>query len=143
MSPVALDVMLKEVLGEQLSPGVASFLDLFADDAVLECPFAPPGGMHRLVGRDAIAAYFRELSGVQDSDGMTLAAVHRSTGQQVAVLEYHGTARSRITGSSYPQRYVAVVQTGDGRIRLFREYWDPRPVVAAFGGPQLRVAQTP
>ena len=36
-----LDV-LKAELGARLAPGVETFLDLFAADAVPECPFAPP-----------------------------------------------------------------------------------------------------
>lgn len=142
MSPVPLGKLIAEVLDGQLSPEVETFLDLFADDAVLECPFAPAGGMRRLVGRDAISAYFAELSGVQGTDGMTLTSVYRSAGKSVTVLEYHGTARNLANGESYPQQYVAVVHTLDGNVRLFREYWDPRPVVAAFNGPQVRVEQT-
>lgn len=142
MSPAPLGDVLVEVLGDELAPGRTSFLDLFAEDGVLECPFAPPGGMHRLVGRDAITTYFTKLQEVERSDGVTVTFVHRSPGQRATVLEYHGIARNQITGERYRQRYIAMVRTGGGRIRLFREYWDPRPVVAAHDGPQLWVEPT-
>lgn len=127
-----LDILRSE-LGDRLSPEPRAFPDMFAEDGVLECPWAPEGAMRRLKGRDAIGAYFERLVAVQGSDGMTLTGSYRASDHPVTVLEYEGTARDLARGTAYPQAYVALIGTRGGRMELFREYWNGVPVVAAFG----------
>lgn len=136
MPAKSLADILKEQLGEQLAPGADAFPDFFAEDGVLECPFAPDGDMVQTIGQANIAAYFGKLKGTLGSDGTTLvAAYHGAADPTVTVLEYEATARNEHTGASYPQRYVALVKMHQGRIALYREYWNPLPVLKAFGGP--------
>lgn len=88
--------LLKAELGHRLRPGAKTVPGLFAEDGVLEGPCAPRGEMHRTVGRTAIAAY---PEGIQGSDGMTLAAAYHADGEEVAVLEYDGTAVNERNGA--------------------------------------------
>ncbi len=135
MPATSLADILKEQLGDRLAPGADTFPDFFAEDGVLECPFAPAGGMVQTTGQANIAAYLRKIKGTLGSDGMSLRAAYHGTDPAVTVLEYEGTARNEHTNAAYLQRYVAVVKTQAGRITLFREYWNPLPVIKAFGGP--------
>lgn len=128
----SLEDILVAALGDRLDPAAGSFLDMFADDGVLQCPFAPSGALHRLTGREAIVDYHRQLAAVQGSDGMVLTADHTSPGGP-ALLEYEGMVRNNRDGSTYRQKYVAVVEVDDGHLTLFREYWNPLPLVASFG----------
>jgi ketosteroid isomerase-like protein len=54
-----------DVLAERrrliLSGDADGFADLFAPDAVIEAPFAPPGAPARLEGREAIHEYSRRV----------------------------------------------------------------------------------
>ena len=128
-----LDAVLRDALGGQLGAGANDFIGMFADAGILECPFAPPGGLRRLAGRDAIADYYDRLTAIQGSDGLVLNAVHAVENDGLVLLEYQGMVRNKRNGGTYRQRYVAVVTVSGGRIMLFREYWNPLPVVASFG----------
>ncbi len=129
----SLDAILKAELGGRIAPGADTFLDMFADDGILECPFAPQGALRRLAGKQAIAAYYRRLTAVQGSDGMVLTASYAAEDRTCALLEYDGIVRNQRDGGIYRQRYLAVVTISDGRVALFREYWNPLPLVASFG----------
>ena len=133
MPALPLADLLKAELAARLAPGAGTFLDLFAEDAVLECPFAPPGSMHRVSGKKEIAAYLDQIKDSLGSDGMTLSAAFHTVDAEAAILEYSGTASNVRNGKHYAQRYIAVVKLREGRIVLFREYWNPLPVVDAFG----------
>lgn len=136
MAATSLADILKVQLGDRLAPGADAFPDFFAEYGVLECPFAPDGGMFQTTGRDNIAAYMASIKDTLGSDGTTLLAAYHGAGDpDVTVLEYEATARNKHTNAPYPQRYVAVVKMRAGRIALYREYWNPLPVIKAFGGP--------
>jgi len=128
-----LDAILREALGDQIGDEADGFIDMFADAGVLECPFAPPGALRRLAGRRAVAEYYERLTTIQGSDGMVQRAVYSVEDQGLVLLEYDGTVRNKRDGGTYRQRYLAIVAVADGRIILFREYWNPLPVVASFG----------
>lgn len=125
--------ILKAELGDQLMAEAHNFLDMFAEDGILECPYAPEGAMHQLIGKPAIASYYEKLSELQVSAGMELTGSYHAPHGSTLVLEYNGTVENKRDFTSYPQRYIAVVETRDGRLTLFREYWNPKPVVESFG----------
>ncbi len=125
--------ILKTQLADDLSPGADTFLAMFAEDGALECPFAPVGGMHRVVGKDNIAAYLASIKDVLGSDGMTLLAAYRVPENSTTILEYEGIARDLRNNKTYSQKYVALAQVHDGHLSLFREYWNPLPLLEAFG----------
>ncbi len=129
----SLDKILKSELGGRLDPAAETFLDMFAEDGVLECPFAPPSALRRLAGKAAIADYYQRLTAIQGSDGMVLTASYTAVDPAYGLLEYDGMVRNKRDGGTYRQRYLAVVTIVGGRITLFREYWSPLPLVASFG----------
>lgn len=128
-----LSHMLRIAFADQLAPPADVFVEMFADDSILECPFAPRDAMRRVAGRREIAAYYARLTTVQASDGMVLTAHHITQDPELAVLEYDGLVRNARNQNTYRQRYLAVVRVAYGRVTLFREYWNPLPLVASFG----------
>ena len=141
MATPSLTDLLQEQLGDRLAPGATAFPDFFTEDGVLECPLAPDWVMVQTTGRANIAAYLRKIKGTLGTDAPTLlAAYHGAADPAVTVLEFEATARNERTGASYPQRYVALVKLREGRIALYREYWNPLPVLQAFGGPIVAAA---
>lgn len=135
MPAVPLFDLLQAELSPRLAPGAETFVDLFTDDGVLECPFAPDGSMRQTTGKAAIGVYLGSLDGTLGSDGMTLSAAYHTEGGDTAILEYDSTACNVRPGTRYAQKYVALVKLRAGRIALFREYWNPLPVIDAFGSP--------
>jgi ketosteroid isomerase-like protein len=110
------------------------WLDLLADDAVVELPYAGDlGVLPRLEGRDAIREHF--LGVIKSFEGLTFSHIrtYPTTDPNVGVVEAHGSATITTTGRRYEQDYIMVVKGRDGRIVHYREYWNPLPVLAAFG----------
>ncbi len=110
------------------------WLGLFADDAVVEFPYAGSLGVPgRFEGLGAIRGHFVRI--LADLEGLAFSGVrrHPSADPDLAVAEVHGAARVRSTGRHYEQDYVMVVRARGGRIAHYREYWNPLPAAAAFG----------
>ena len=57
-APESFPDMLRRVLGDRLAPNCDTFVDMFAQDGILEYPFAPSGLKTHLKGQDAIIANF-------------------------------------------------------------------------------------
>ncbi|WP_437279747.1 nuclear transport factor 2 family protein [Sorangium sp. So ce375] len=110
------------------------WLDLFADDATVEFPYAPAlGAPARLEGKAAIRRYFEGI--LESFHDLELRDVRRypTTDPDVALAEVHGSATIGPARKRYEQDYVMFVATRNGRIARYREYWNPAPVVEAFG----------
>lgn len=125
--------MLREALGDRLRPDAVGFVDMLADDAVMDFPFAPPGLPARLEGRAAVADHLKRLAALIAFDRIGPASV-RATAPDVAVLEFTGLGRGLKTGAPYEQRYISVIETRDGRIARYSDYWDPLAVLRAMLG---------
>ncbi len=120
----AVKDLLVNALGSRLSPGVAGYMDLFAEDGVLETPYVAPGSTSRLQGKPAIAGFLDTLRGViRLTDFRLLAAYPAQDG--VTVLEYEGTVHLEKQSTRFQQRYIAVLQLRGGRLALWREYTNP------------------
>ena len=138
-----LEILQTQLAGD-LVPGAVTFLVMFAENDALECLFAPDGRMHRVAGRANIVAYMASTKDILGSDGMTLLATYRAPNSDTTILEYEGTARDLRNGATYPQKYIAVAKVRDGHLTLFREYWNPLPLLhtssddfqSAFGYPK-------
>ncbi len=128
-----LDAILKAEPGERLGPGADDCPDMFAEEGLLECPFAPRGALRRLSGRQAIGGCCERLAAVQGSGGMVLTASYPVEDGHHALLEHEGMVGNERDDGTYRQLHLAMVQVGDGRVTLFREYRDTLPLVAAFG----------
>ena len=126
----AVAALLVDALGSRLSPGVAGYMDLFAEDGVLETPCVAPGSTSRVDGKPAIAAFLATLRGViRLADFRLLAAYPAQDG--VTVLEYEGTVHLEKQGTQFRQRYISVLRLQEGRLALWREYSNPLAAKAA------------
>lgn len=125
--------MLRAALGDRIAADATGFVDMLADDAVMEFPFAPPGLPRRLEGRDAVAGHLAKLARLIAFDRIDPATVvARDGGTTVLAFEAAGTGVE--TGAAYDQRYLSVVTTAGGRIVQYLDYWDPLVVVRALLG---------
>ncbi len=113
---------------------VEGWLARFADDAVVEFPYAASVARPaRLEGKAAIAGYFRAAITMFQHLRFCDLRVVAGLDPDVAVLEARGSATIVATGRRYDQDYVVFVRTRDGLVVSYREYWNPLPGLEAFG----------
>ena len=102
---------------------VESYLEIYAPDAVHEFPFAPAGAVPRLVGRDAIAAYMRQLP--ERIHFGTLSDVRvRETGDEF-IIEATGHHHRIRDNAPRAISYVWFITRRDGQVTYFRDYMNP------------------
>lgn len=133
-SNISLSGLLRRTIGDRLAPDAGDFLSMCADDVVWEFPFAPPGGVGLLQGKEAVAAYLPKVGGLISVSGGKMTAVHRSTDPDVGILEFEVTGTGVGTGLPYDQRYICIVTTRDGKLVHFKDYWNPLTLLSAVGG---------
>ena len=114
------------------------WIDLWADDGVLEFPFAPPGRRSRYVGKADILAYMKavaaRMAGRVKSEGLDYFTVRPMREATTICLEMGVKGRVLETGAPYNQKYISIIETRDGKLSLFREYWNPIVSMDANGG---------
>jgi uncharacterized protein len=111
----------------------AEWAELWADDATLEFPFAPPGRQRAYHGKAEIVRYMREAAGritIDSVDGIRLFPMQDP---EVAVVELAIKGRATATNRAYDQCYVIFFETKRGKLSHYREYWNPLISIAAFG----------
>ena len=109
---------------------------VWAEDAVQEMPYAPRGVDFpaRVEGREAL---IRQYAGWPDNarnpDYTSELRFLPSADPDLVIIEYRGVTEIVPTNRIYDQRYIGVFQIDeDGKIALFREYFDPTVFVEAF-----------
>jgi ketosteroid isomerase-like protein len=129
--------MLRKALGDRIQADASTFLEMVAEDVVMEFPYSPPGFPVRLDGREAIAKHLEGLSDIIAFDRMGEPTVHPSTDRNVVIIEFEGFGSGVATGEPYDQTYISVIRTGGGRILQYRDYWNPLVVLRATRGTAL------
>jgi uncharacterized protein len=130
----SFDDLLRRALGDQLRPEATTFLEMMAEDAVMEFPYSPAEGVHRLQGRAALERHLKQLAPLIEIDAMTDLVVHPSREEGVFVLEFGCIGRGVQTNAAYNQRYISVVTVRHGQIVRYLDYWNPLVVLEAVGG---------
>lgn len=130
----SFSTMLRKALGNRIAPDAATFLDMVADNGVMEFPYSPPGLPNRLDGKAAIARHLEGLGDMIAFDRMGEPTIHATTDPDVTIVEFEGFGRGVATGESYDQRYISVIRTHAGRIVHYRDYWNPLVVLRALRG---------
>jgi ketosteroid isomerase-like protein len=131
MNPVEL---VERALHLLLLHDMAAFADLWAENGVLEFPFAQPGAPQRLEGRAAVREYLRGYPDVVDVREIPERVVHRTEDPDVLVVEFTAGGVVVATGEPYSMRYIAVITVRDGEIRHYRDYWSPAAAAEIMTG---------
>jgi ketosteroid isomerase-like protein/quercetin dioxygenase-like cupin family protein len=137
MQPVTDQQQTAEVFAAHLAllgKDVQAWLDLFAENAVIEFPYASttPG---QLEGKAAIYNYMKDVPAQMQDLVFTNVRIY-PTAPNVLFAEVHGEAIIVATGRHYQQDYVMQLETQEGKIIHYREYWNPVPALEAWGGRQ-------
>lgn len=129
--------MLRRALGNRINPDAGTFVEMMAEDGVMEFPYAPAGLPTRLEGRIAIADHLEETGKMIAFDRMGEPVVYPSTDPDVVVVEFEGFGRGVASGEPYDQTYISVIRTSGGHITRYRDYWNPLVVLRATKGAAL------
>ena len=117
-----------------LAKDMAAFAGLWAEDGILEFPFAARGYPPRLDGRAAVADYLRGYPDVLDVREIPAKMLHQTDDPDVVIAEFEAAGIVVATGQPYTMRYIAVITVRDGEIARYRDYWSPLAATEAMGG---------
>ncbi len=117
--------MLRDALGPWLARDAQSFAEMFAENGVMEFPYAQPDGVKRLDGRQALEGYLPKVAEMIEMDRMTEPTVHCTQQANVVILEFGAEGRGRKSRVEYNQSYISVITLQDGHIVRYLDYWNP------------------
>ncbi|AZE31608.1 nuclear transport factor 2 family protein [Pseudomonas chlororaphis] len=111
----------------------------FTQDGGWEFPFAPTGFdlfFKEVRGAEAMKRYFTSL--VPYMENLDIGPVenwtiHTVQAPDTYVYEYTGTATIKGSGKLYRQNYISIVTLEGGKIKTYREHWDPYVALLDFG----------
>ena len=110
------------------------WIELWAEDGVLDFPFAPPGRQRTYRGKDEILRYMKAASGKMKIDGITAMNVIPALDPHKVTVELTVKGQILSTGLPYNQSYVFLFEVKDGKLQNYREYWNPLVSIDAKGG---------
>lgn len=112
---------------------MASFAQVWSDDAVQDMPYSPAGFPKRVVGKENLMAHYAkwpDISGeAKFTDNLRFYPMRDAN---LVFAEYTGSVDVLSTGRLYEQTYGGLFHIEDGKINLFREYYDPSAFAHAF-----------
>jgi ketosteroid isomerase-like protein len=103
-----------------------------AGDVVIRLPFAPPDVPNALHGEAAAIAQLSPVWRSQTRFDWREVAILRTEDPELLVT----TARSEVlllSGQNYANSYVILTRIRDGKVVEHTEYFNPLPVIEAFG----------
>lgn len=112
---------------------VDGFVELWAEDGVQEMPFAPEGFPSRLNGREDVRRQYGRMPEAYTRMVFPDRTISPMLDPEWVVAEYRGEIE-RVDGGSYNNGYMGVFRIVNGKITLFKEYFDPNILVESFGG---------
>jgi ketosteroid isomerase-like protein len=126
----------REVL-ERLVAGISAgrwddLADLYAEDAVVEHPFALPEPT-RIEGRDAIRRRFAGATQVPLELVARDIVVHETADPEVVIGEYAYDGRVITTGRTFTMMNILVMRIRDGQIAFSRDYHNHAALAEATG----------
>jgi uncharacterized protein len=110
--------------------------ELYAEDAVVEYPFALPSGPARLAGRPAIRRYFAAVARLPLELKAHHIVLHETTDPEIVIAQYDYDGRVTTSGRSFQVANIQVSRVRDGQIVSSRDYHN-HPVLADAAAERL------
>ena len=111
------------------------FVDLFAEDGVLEYPFAAPGFPTVYKGQKVIREWVGRMShmrGMFDIHEVS-AVAYETTDPEVVVAEITHSGHSHATNRPYEITAVGIIRVRDGKIVHYKDYMNPVAMAELLG----------
>jgi len=106
---------------------------IYADDIVIDLPYAPKHHTGKLEGKEAVLRFLRNIGVYFENVSIGEPSIYETSDPNMIIAEYPGGSTSKETGLPYRQNYVSFVTVRDGKIAHIREYYDPIQVLVATG----------
>lgn len=123
-----------------------AWIQLWHENGIFEAAFGPAGTPSLVQGRSNIYNYLAfVLKAMEPVPGESKnwlfsdIKIYTTTEPETIIAEYRGRSRIAPTGRIYDQRYITRMTTSNGKITLFREYWNPLVFLDSLGS--IDVAQ--
>jgi ketosteroid isomerase-like protein len=124
---------IREVLARAGAMDIEGLARHLAPDIVMELPYAPPPLPRRYDGLSAVLGFQRSSAALFSTFAIEVERVHVVEHATVVVAEYRSDGVVAASGGPYRNRYITVFELDPGgRIRRWREFYDPAVVQAAF-----------
>jgi len=118
---------------EYLSTGrIPEWVALFTEDGVLEFPYAPEGYPTRTAGEANLHEYMKNFPEHFKVEFIDL-HFHETTDPSLVIAEFKSRGTALSTGRPYNQTYISVVETRDGKISRYVDFWNPIVGMEALG----------
>ncbi len=127
--------VIKDFLALLEAKDIDQWIELWADNGVQEMPFSPPGFPTRLEGRKAIHKHYSGLPQAYGRMAFPDLVIYPMQDPNWVLAEYRGEIEVLATGRPYNNHYCGLFHLCEGRIKLFREYYNPTVLSEAFGDP--------
>lgn len=124
MSPTSsLPTWFSHAIAALQAGDVGGWMKIYAPDAIHEFPFARAGAVRRLEGRDAIAAYMRQLPGFIRFGSLSDVRA-REVGDELII---EATGHHRRVSDNTPKEfsYVWFITLRNGQVTHMRDYMNP------------------
>jgi ketosteroid isomerase-like protein len=109
------------------------FANVWADDAVQDMPYSPEGFPKRVEGKANLIKHYGAWPEISGKANFTKALImHSMQDPELVYVEYKGEVDVLPTGRVYKQTYGGLFHVENGKIKLFREYYDPAAFAYAF-----------
>ncbi|MEV5729094.1 nuclear transport factor 2 family protein [Streptomyces pharetrae] len=120
-----------------LSAGqIDQWVELFTDDGVLEFPYAPAGFPESVKGKTELHEYMKNFPEHFEVEFTDL-RFHETTDPALVIAEFASRGTALATGRPYNQRYISLVETRDGRISRYVDYWNPQVAAESLRGAEV------
>jgi len=110
------------------------WIELWAEDGILEFPYAPEGRKPVYRGKAEILSYMKNALGRIKIEGIESSRTFAMQDPEISVAEVAIRGQALKTGKPYNQKYVVFFETKNGKLAHYREYWNPLTTIDAYGG---------
>jgi len=109
------------------------FASVWAEDAIQDMPYSPEGFPKRLEGKANLIKHYSAWPEISGGAKFTKDLVmHSMQDPELVYVEYKGVVDVLPTKRTYKQTYGGLFHVENGKIKLFREYYDPAAFAYAF-----------
>ncbi len=109
------------------------FAQVWAEDAVQHMPYSPKGFPKQVSGKANLMEHYKAWPKISGKANFTdHLVIYPMQDPEMVFVEFKGDVYIISTGRNYRQVYGGLFHVEQGKIMLFREYYDPAPFQYAF-----------
>lgn len=125
--------VVRDFLNSLEEKDMQKFANVWAEDAVQDMPYSPEGFPKRIEGKANLIKHYGAWPEISGKANFTKdLIIHAMQDPELVYVEYKGIVDVLPTKRVYKQTYGGLFHVENGKIRLFREYYDPAAFAYAF-----------